>query len=139
MIDWIYDDGGRAAAGYRGSTGDCAVRAIAIVGEYVYGEIYDDLSERMGVGSSPRNGVPKKIWKAYVREVLGWSWTPTMHIGSGCTVHLATDELPAGRLLVSTSRHLVAVVDGAIRDTHDPSREGKRCVYGYHSLPLPTL
>ena len=30
MIDYRYDDGGREAAGYRGKTGDCVVRAIAI-------------------------------------------------------------------------------------------------------------
>ena len=138
-MTWIYDDGGRAAAGYKGSTGDCVVRAIAIVGEYSYNEIYDELKQRMGRGKSPRAGVPNKVWKGFVREDLGWIWTPTMHIGSGCTVHLAADELPLGRLLVSTSKHIVAMVDGVIRDTYDPSREGKRCVYGYHSLPLPTL
>lgn len=25
---WVYDDGGRAAAGYRGSTGDCTCRGL---------------------------------------------------------------------------------------------------------------
>ena len=29
------------------------------------------------------------------------------------------------------SRHITAVVDGVIHDTHDPSRKGTRCVYGY--------
>jgi hypothetical protein len=29
------------------------------------------------------------------------------------------------------SRHLVAVIDGVIHDTHDCSRDGTRCVYGY--------
>ncbi len=28
-------------------------------------------------------------------------------------------------------RHYTAVIDGVINDTHDPSREGTRCVYGY--------
>ena len=54
-----------------------------------------------------------------------------MKIGSGCTVHLRADELPTGRLIVSVSRHVVAVIDGVIHDTHDPSRDGTRCVYGY--------
>lgn len=57
--------------------------------------------------------------------------TPTMAIGSGCKVHLRADELPTGRLVVSVSKHLVAVVDGVVHDTHDPRRGGTRCVYGY--------
>jgi hypothetical protein len=54
-----------------------------------------------------------------------------MRIGSGCMVHLRAEELPSGRLIVSVPRHLVAVVDGTIHDTHDSSRAGARCVYGY--------
>jgi hypothetical protein len=45
---------------------------------------------------------------------------------------LKADELPAGRLIVSVSKHLVAVIDGVAHDTHDPSRGGTRCVYGYY-------
>jgi hypothetical protein len=65
----------------------------------------------------------------------GWTWTPTMKIGQGCTVHLRAEELPSGRLIVRVSRHMCAVIDGVIHDTHDPSREGTRCVYGYWSHP----
>ena len=56
-----------------------------------------------------------------------------MAIGSGCKVHLRADELPSGRLIVSVSKHLTAVIDGVIHDNHDPSRDGTRCVYGYFS------
>jgi len=28
---------------------------------------------------------------------LGWTFTATMGIGTGCTVHLANGELPMGR------------------------------------------
>jgi len=44
---------------------------------------------------------------------------------------LRADELPSGRLVVSVSKHLTAVVDGVIHDTHDCSRVEARCVYGY--------
>lgn len=43
----------------------------------------------------------------------------------------AFNELPPGRLVVSVSKHLTAVVDGVIHDRYDPSRDGTRCVYGY--------
>ena len=37
------NDGGRSAAGYKGKTGDCVVRSIAIVSGLPYQKIYDDL------------------------------------------------------------------------------------------------
>lgn len=70
-------------------------------------------------------------------------------------------ELPLGRLIVRVSKHMCAVIDGVIHDTHNPSERGatiypantlenipvgsrrlangdycyepKRCVYGYWS------
>lgn len=134
-----FDDGGRAAAGYRGKAGDCVVRAIAIASGRPYQQIYDlvnraALGERTGKRkrgvSNARTGV-YKVSIHRVMEELGWQWTPTMQIGSGCTVHLRADELPPGRLVVSVSKHLTAVIDGVIHDTHDCSRRGTRCVYGY--------
>jgi hypothetical protein len=92
---------------------------------------------------------------------LGWIWTPTMLIGSGCKVHLHDGELPMGRLIVSVSRHYTAVIDGVVHDTGDPQRNTywfepntgqelkpnqgrnengiwtlrRRCVYGYWRKP----
>ena len=54
-----------------------------------------------------------------------------MQIGSGCTVHVREDELPDGRLILNLSRHFAAFIDGVLHDTHDSSRGGTRCVYGY--------
>jgi hypothetical protein len=134
-----FNDGGRIAAGYKGSAGDCVVRSVAIATGLPYQEIYDlvnKLSARERTGkrkrgtSNARTGVHKSAIK-WLMESLGWKWTPTMQIGSGCTVHLRADELPSGRLIVSVSKHLTAVIDGVIHDTHDCSRRGTRCVYGY--------
>jgi hypothetical protein len=62
----------------------------------------------------------------------GFEWIATMKVGSGCQVHLRPDELPTGTLIVKVSKHLTTIVDGMIQDTHDPSRGGNRCVYGYY-------
>lgn len=138
-----YHDGGRAAAGYRGQSGDCVVRSIAIATGLPYQQIYDLVNrasarERTGTRkrgiSNARTGVYKSTIKR-VMDSLGWAWTPTMQIGSGCTVHLRPGELPSGRLVVSVSKHLTTVIDGVIYDTHDCSRRGKRCVYGYWQPP----
>jgi hypothetical protein len=140
-IGFVYDDGGRADAGYRGLTRDCVARAIAIASERPYQEIYDGLNEaakrerpRTKRRSGSRTGVHIPTIRRYLAE-QGWTWTPTMAIGSGCTVHLRADELPPGRLIVSVSRHITAVIDGVVHDTHDPSRAGTRCVYGYWAPP----
>ncbi len=73
-------------------------------------------------------------YEKYLKS-LGFIWHPTMTIGSGCKVHLTAEELPKGRLVVSVSKHMVAVIDGVIHDTNDCSRDGKRCVYGYYKAP----
>lgn len=138
-----FHDGGRAAAGYRGKTGDCVVRSIAIASGLPYQRIYDMVNrastrERTGTRkrgiSNARTGVYKSTIHRVMKE-LGWVWTPTMQIGSGCKVHLRPNELPSGRLVVSVSKHLTAMIDGIIHDTHDCSRRGKRCVYGYWRAP----
>ena len=143
-MQYVYDDGGRKAAGYRGETGDCVCRAIAIATGKPYQEVYDALNAmgneerltqaRRGSKSSARTGVFKQTIHQYILA-QGWHWTPTMFVGRGCTVHLTEDELPMGRLILSVSRHTVAVIDRVIHDTHDPSRFGNRCVYGFFLRP----
>jgi hypothetical protein len=157
-FSYVFDDGGRDAAGYRGSAGDCVVRAIAIAAELPYAEVYKSLARGMGSqrkskGASARNGVSvsRKWFKDYMRSI-GFVWTPTMLVGQGCKVHLLKGELPRGRLIVAVSKHYTAVINDVIRDTHDPTRatlypddQGRagggygrmshRCVYGYWSKP----
>ena len=147
MIDFIYNDGGRAEAGFIGKTGDWVARAVAIASELPYKEVYDRLAEgnanqrvtkrtrglkKNGVKTASHGiNVTRKWFKDYMKE-LGFEWVPTMQIGSGCKVHLDEDELPKGRLVCSVSRHSTAVIDGVIHDTYDCSRMGTRCVYGYY-------
>jgi len=142
MIPFVQHDGGRAEAGFRGEAGDCVCRAVSIASGRPYAEVYRFLADGTGKqrassrtgrrSRSARNGVHvrRKWFKDYMRG-LGFSWVPTMAIGSGCTVHLRADELPRGRIIVGLSRHFAAVIDGVLYDTHDCSRDGTRCVYGY--------
>lgn len=135
---WRYDDGGRAAAGFKGEAGDCVTRAIAIATGRPYRQVYDELgalvrgthTNRGRRRASARDGMPHWAYERYLRSI-GWTWIPTMRIGSGTKVHLRADELPAGRLVVRLSKHMAAVIDGVVHDTFDPSRGGTRAVYGY--------
>ena len=136
---FVYNDGGREAAGYKGSAGDCVCRAVAIAAQLPYQEVYNRLAEGNAsqrkskrTGKQPwsaRNGIytTRKWFKDYMRE-LGFVWTPTMQIGSGCQVHLKADELPSGRLVGNVSRHQVAVIDGSLTTpTTAPEREPDVC------------
>ena len=140
------NDGGRAAAGYKGQAGDCVVRSIAIATGMPYQKVYDDLfkanqefrnTSRTKLARSlkqrhdtPRTGTHRAVLNKYL-EKLGWKWTPTMFVGQGCKVHLKKEELPMGTLIVSCSKHLTVVIDGVLNDIFDCSRNGTRCVYGY--------
>jgi hypothetical protein len=175
---FVFDDGGRHAAGFKGSAGDCVARSIAIVSGLPYSDVYRTLAAATGTqrksartakrAASARNGINvKRKWFREYMAALGFEWTPTMAIGSGCTVHLCADELPKGRIIVSVSGHYTAMIDGVIHDTQDPRRDqswliepdhgqelkagqfrnsngvctpiGGRCVYGFWSLPSPTI
>ncbi len=140
-MKFVVNDGGRAAAGFKGKAGDCVARAVAIASGQPYALVYADLAagtgnQRSGKfgkrSASARCGIntQRKWFKEYMRE-LGFVWMPTMAIGQGCKVHLRDGELPMGQLVVAVSGHMVAVVNGEIHDTYDPQRDGLRCVYGY--------
>ncbi len=136
-MSWVYDDGGRETAGLVGVAGDCVCRAVSIALGRPYPEVYAELAAlnaENGGTRSAREGIPKPVTRVYLAS-LGWTWAPTMGIGTGCRVHLRADELPPGRIIVKLSRHICAVIDGVIHDTYDPSREGTRCVYGIWSQP----
>lgn len=146
-LSFQLNDGGRAAAGFKGGAGDCVVRAIAIAAQLPYLQVYEDLRKANATyaqnkkdrlakrisdkGSSPRSGNHRNVFHDYILS-HGFTWVPTMSVGQGCQTHLRLGEIPRGRLIVKVSKHLSAVIDDVIHDTHNPSRNGKRCVYGYY-------
>lgn len=147
-----YSDGGRKTAGFAGyKRNDCVTRAIAIISGLPYRQVFEELEARNKAyaeggwgrvaknlrknGTSPSTGAFKKIYHEYILS-LGFVWVSTMGIGTGCKVHLRAEELPAGKIICRVSKHLVAVIDGVGHDTHDCSRGGVRCVYGYYKLGI---
>jgi hypothetical protein len=153
---WVRDDGGRKAsrstlgAGRKDNVGDCVTRAIAIATGKPYGEVHDALTvakvryiyaggegkdagwtkhykRRGGVRAfDPDHGCADGAYGPYLGS-LGWRYTDT----KGRRLHLRADQLPGGRLIVEIRRHIVAVIDGVIHDTHDCGREGRVPVQGY--------
>lgn len=145
-IEFKESDAGRSKY-FKGTSGDCVVRAICNATGKDYKEVYDELFKRnkdfikngrckvaralRKKGTSPRDGNFKKVYEKYILE-LGFEWHPTMKIGSGMTVHVREDELPEGTLILRLSKHLTCVKDGILYDTYDCSQEGTRGVYGYY-------
>lgn len=142
---WVYDDGGRKAAGYKGRAKDCAARAVAIATGLPYAQVHESLAQgNYAQRKTKRSKATEQTADAgiYTRRKwfrdymvgLGFTWIPTMQVGDGCRVHLRADNLPMGRIVIRVTKHLTCMIDGVIRDTHDPSRNGSRCVYGYWIL-----
>ena len=117
MIDYRFDDGGRAAAGYRGKTGDCVVRAIAICAREDYRAVYATMAEHMKLNGYAASGKAyatresNRILKAYgfrkVRLPAGErpTYTEAHHRYGDC--------------IAGTTKHVAAIVGGALRDTFD--------------------
>ena len=127
-----FNDGGRSKYFAASDVGDCVTRAVAIVTGKDYKCVYNEISKI--IGYTPRNGVRQKDTKKVMAHFGGF-WHPTMKVGCGCTTHLKDGEIPMrGRIICNVSKHVVAVIDGVINDTFDPSRNGTRCVYGYWSF-----
>jgi hypothetical protein len=147
--EFVEDDGGRAAAGYGESEGDCVARAIAIAASKPYGEVFEALKGRhtrytkslhpgsYAAGHEERrrtepihNGCDRKVYGPYLRS-LGWQYTRLRE-----RTFLRAGALPPGRLIVQVNHHLVALIDDAIHDTWDSGGAGKRLVEGYWSHPV---
>lgn len=130
---WVWNDGGRRAAGFKGRAGDCVTRAIAIATGKPYREVYDALFEAMtptaSLGRSrrrpsPRNGIYSFIWKPYLLS-LGFKWVSKPG-------YFTKSNLPhKGVVIVYTHRHLAAVIDGVIHDVWDSSKGGDKEMTGY--------
>jgi len=134
MIDYRFDDGGRAAAGYRGRTGDCVVRAIAICAGEDYRAVYmtmADYMKRNGYAASgnahatrERNRkAPRRRGQLGARRVQD----RVLEAYGFRRVRLPAGERPTltgahhryGDCIAGTTRHMAAIVDGALRDTFD--------------------
>jgi hypothetical protein len=150
---FVYDDGGRAAAGFKGETGDCACRAIAIATGKPYREVFDGLNglcallavSRNGRPASSETGIPDHVIHLYLSP-LGWQWTSTddhathpylssvgWNANSTKALRLHRWDLPTGRLVVSVRKHLVTVIDHVVHDNREHWR-GRRIVHGYWTL-----
>jgi hypothetical protein len=128
---WVYDDGGRAAAGFKGEANDCVVRSASIVTGRSYRRVWEDIAKLKG--GNPDRSTEIEV----VTEYLATLGLKKIHPE---TRALKLSELSkTGRFIVALSNHATAVIDGTIRDIWHPNQSGRRYVYRYwHSL-IPSV
>lgn len=68
-MQFTYNDGGRAEAGYKGHVGDCVARSIAIASGLPYKEVYDFLAKGNGTQRTSKRKL-QKIKDAYAAKGL---------------------------------------------------------------------
>ena len=119
MIGFVYDDGGRADAGYRGKTGDCVIRATAIATGLEYEKLYKKFArlnkKRYGIATG-RQGVAKKDYEP-VLESLGFVKRSRQKGSKWETFTQAYQYY--GDCIIVFPHHMAAIVDGNLRDTED--------------------
>lgn len=122
--DYKHDDGGRSKT-RTGLTGDCAVRALAIVTGMDYEEAYKLCRQN---GFKARSGMMRKDYNR-VLESLGYVWVPEQAAKGRQRLKLHEVYVTC---IARVSKHYVAVVDGVVLDNHDSRRieRAGRCVYG---------
>lgn len=141
MIDYIYNDGGRQDAGFRGEAGDCVVRAIAIAGELDYQMVYDTMANEMKANGYAKSGnnyvtndrnrkTPRKRGQLNAKKVqekvlveFGFN---KVKMGNGCKPTYSEAFREHGTCIVSTSHHMAALKNGALQDLFD----GREYDYG---------
>ena len=130
MIGYRYDDGGRAAAGFKGDTGDCVVRAIAILTGVPYADVYRRTATAMrhggysasgnGYRHKPRRGLHPRMSARTIQSLVKTSYgLRRVNLGRGPRPTYTEAWLLHGDCLVGTARHISAIVDETLCDTFD--------------------
>ena len=117
MIGYKFNDGGRAAAGRKGSARDCVARALAILTQRDYTECYKALAtaNKVYYGSrSARNGIHAKVFD----KVFAEFGLRKVKLGR-CKPTYSQAHAEHGDCIVTTAKHMCAIVDGDLQDTFD--------------------
>jgi len=126
-MNFIYNDGGRLQAGYKGKAGDCGVRAMAIALGIDYKTAYNELAQAnkdKGYAKSARNGIYKDVYSEILKK-HGWVWQSAPKFNGR---KAKCSDMPKGTVIAQQAGHYVTVIDGIPNDIWDCSN---KMVYGY--------
>ena len=120
-------DGGRRAAGLKGKSGDCAVRALAIAAQMEYRVAQRLIKEYAAKGRQGSKAIARGVYRedfdAALRSI-GWQWqSAPIFPGRKARYY----DIP-GTAILRMAKHYAAVVDGVLLDSWDSSN---KMVYGF--------
>lgn len=132
VLGYEHDDGGRSAAGFKGTTGDCCTRAIAIAAGLDYRQVYDAMAEAMKANGYAASGnayatrkrkAPRQRGQRNARrvqdDVLASFGFTKVKLPKGNRPTYAEAHDLYGDCIVTTVKHFAALVGGDLRDIFD--------------------
>lgn len=101
--------------------GDCTIRALTVLLDKSWYEVYDDLYvEGKRLGDMPSGN---SVWASYLRQ-CGYNSVPIINTCPDCfTVREFCRRNPFGKFLLATGNHVVSVIDGDYYDSWDSGFE----------------
>lgn len=130
-VPLVHRDGGRRMAGYKGLTGDCVTRALAIATGHPYTSVYK-IVDRAGRESGYKNNNAHQGVNGYVTDALMDAFGGKFHKLPHGT-YLRPGVLPDGITIVLMEEHVLAVIDGVAYDNHE--NPFKQEIWGYWTFP----
>lgn len=100
---------------------DCVIRAISILTDRTWKEVFDELSELASQEGYMFDNV------VFVEDYLDDKYPRECHYAK--TIGEFAKEFPYGKYAVTTLGHITAIIDGIIYDTFDPSDRVMRCAW----------
>lgn len=133
-MKYVYNDGGRAAAGFTGSANDCVTRAIALVSGKPYAEVWQAMAA--GNKSDGKRFSADHCVRTYNRwfydymTANGFTWVEPKK-------KTYVRDLLKGNYVVAIRGHYFAVLGDTIYDTHPVS--DNKVVRGYWLYKAPKV
>lgn len=100
---------------------DCVIRAISILTDRTWKEVFDELSELASQEGYMFDNV------VFVEDYLDDKYPRECHYSK--TVGEFAEEYPIGRYLLSMDNHVTAIINGCVLDTFDPRNFVMRCAW----------
>lgn len=100
---------------------DCSLRAIALLTNRNWHDVYEELSSLANQDSLMMDSV------VFIEDYLDNRYPRECHYSK--TIGEFASEYLYGKYAVTTNGHITAVIDGVIYDTFDPSNMIMRCAW----------
>lgn len=106
---------------YQRHIDDCTLRAISLLTNRTWSEVYDELSTLANKDGLMMDSVE------FIEDYLDNRYPRECHYAK--TIGEFAKEFSHGKYAVTTNGHITAIIDGIIYDTFDPSEKIMRCAW----------